>query len=151
MDSEQSLQGYESNRRHDDGFRAGKESHESQLCFLNKEDSKLNERRTVWSPAFHRQGHLHVNVQRHWMEKQKGNERCEDNTQTVASYARKFPRCHHSFLQFGSENKWCGTDKPEGSWIQSTKNMMTNFSDSGHPIFRVSSGCVSREENYEAK
>ena len=51
-----------------------------------------------------------------WQE--KGNkDRCEYNSQTVANYARKFPRGHWSFLGPGSEEKWCGThtDKPDGS------------------------------------
>ena len=72
----------------------------------------------------------------------KGNEeRCEYNSQTVANYARKFPRGHWSFLGPGSEKKWYGTytDKPNGSWDKIAENMMTNFSDSGHPIFRASS------------
>ena len=75
-----------------------------------------------------------------WQE--KGNkERCEYNSQTVANYARKFPRDHWSFLRPGSEEKWYGTftDKPDGSWDQTAKNMMANFSESGHPTFRASS------------
>ena len=40
-----------------------------------------------------------------WRE--KGNtERCEYNSQTVAGYARKFPRGHWSFLGLGSDKKW---------------------------------------------
>ena len=49
-----------------------------------------------------------------WQE--KGNkERCEYNSQTVAKYARKFPRGHWSFLGPGSDKKWYGTstDKPD--------------------------------------
>ena len=49
----------------------------------------------------------------------KGNEaRCEDISQTVADYARKFPRGHWSFLGAGSEKKWYGTytNRPDGSW-----------------------------------
>ena len=72
----------------------------------------------------------------------KGNkERYEHNSQTVASYARKFPRGHWSFLGPGSEEKWYGTytNKPDGSWNQSAENMMADFSGSGHPTFRASS------------
>ena len=49
---------------------------------------------------------------------EKGNtERCEYNSQTVAEYARRFPRGQWSFLGAGSEKKWYGTysDKPDGS------------------------------------
>ena len=67
-------------------------------------------------------------------------ERCEYNSQTVAHYARRFPRGHWSFLGPGSEKKWYGTysDKPDGSWDR-------NFSESGHTISRVSSAFVREE------
>ena len=70
----------------------------------------------------------------------KGNtERCEYISQTVANYARKFPRDHPSFSGPGSEKKWYGTytDKPDGKWDQIAENMMTSFSDSGHPLLRA--------------
>ena len=90
-----------------------------------REDSKSNERPTVWTWALQRQDHLHVNVQWHCMERKEGNtERCGYNSQTVADYACKFPRGH---------------DKPGGSFGQIAENMMTIFSESDHPIFRVSS------------
>ena len=43
-----------------------------------------------------------------WQEKGT-TERCEYNSQTVANYARKFPRGHWSFVPPGSEEKWYGT------------------------------------------
>ena len=68
----------------------------------------------------------------------KGNkEICEYNSQTVASYARKFHR--GLGLSWGLDQKRSGTDKPDGSWNQSAENMMTNFSGSRHPLFRASS------------
>ena len=73
--------------------------------------------------------------------REKGNkEKCEYNSQTVANYARKFPRGHWSFLGLGSEEKWYGThtDKPDGSWDRMAVEMMTNFSGSGQPTFRAS-------------
>ena len=81
-----------------------------------------------------------------WRE--KGNtERCEYNSQTVAEYARKFPRGHWSFLGLGSDKKWYGTctDKSDGSWDRMAEEMMLNFSDSGHPIFRASSAFETGE------
>ena len=75
-----------------------------------------------------------------WRE--KGNtETCEYNSQTVAEYARKFPRGHWYFLEHGSEKKWYGTytDKPDGSWDRMAEEMMAIFSRSGHPTFRASS------------
>ena len=41
------------------------------------------------------------------------NEQCEYNSQTVANYARKFPRGLWSFLEHGSEEKWCGTNQTD--------------------------------------
>ena len=66
-------------------------------------------------------------------------EQCEYNSQTVANYARNFPRGHWSFLGLGSEEKWYGTytDKPDG-WDRMGEEMMLNFSGSGHPMFRSS-------------
>ena len=71
---------------------------------------------------------------------EKGNTaRFEYNSQTVAEYARKFPLGHWSFLEPGSEKKWYGTctDKPDESWDRMAEEMMLNFSDSDHPIFRA--------------
>ena len=81
-----------------------------------------------------------------WGEK-GSTERFEYNPQTVSEKARKFPRCHWSFLEPGSEKKWYGTstDKPDGSWDRMAEEMMLNFSDSDHPIFRAFSACERGE------
>ena len=60
-------------------------------------------------------------------------------SQTVASYARKFPRGHWSFLEPGSEKKGYGTDKPDGPWDRMADDVVMNFSESSHPISRASS------------
>ena len=77
----------------------------------------------------------------------KGNtERCEYNSQTVAEYARRFPRGHWSFLGPGTEKTWYGTctDKPDGSWDRVAEEVMLNISDSDHPTFRASSAFERR-------
>ena len=68
-----------------------------------------------------------------------GNTEC--NSRTVAEFFGKFPRAHWSFLGPGSQKKRCGTytDRPDGSWDQIAEKMITNLSESGHPIFRASS------------
>ena len=74
-----------------------------------------------------------------WRE--KGNtERCEYNLKTTANI-RKFPRGRWSFLGPGTEKKRYGTfsDKPDGSWDKIAEQMMVNFSESSHKIFRASS------------
>ena len=45
------------------------------------------------------------------------------------------------FSRPGPENKWYGThvSKPNGQWDEVAENMMINFAESGHPIFRGSS------------
>ena len=54
---------------------------------------------------------------------------------------QKNPRGHWSFLEPGSEKKWCGTYdcKPDGSWNRTAEKMLQNFAGSGHPIFRRTS------------
>ena len=49
---------------------SGKYSQESWRC-VSSRNSKFNERLTVWTWGLHRQDHLHVNVQRHWMESKR--------------------------------------------------------------------------------
>ena len=71
----------------------------------------------------------------------EGNEEfCTANSQTVAGYARRFAHGHWSFLGPGSEKKWYGshTYKPN-EWHHVAEDMMINFSESGHAVFRGSS------------
>ena len=74
-------------------------------------------------------------------EKKETQKGCEYNPKTFVNYALRFPRGRWSFLECGSEKKWCGTctDKPDGSWDRMAEDMMMNFTDSCHPIFRASS------------
>ena len=57
------------------------------------------------------------------------------------SYARRFAHGHWSFLGLGSEEKWYRTHtyKPNGNWDRVAQDMMLNFSESGHSVFRGSS------------
>ena len=66
---------------------------------------------------------------------------CEYNSQTVANYARRFPRGHWSFLEPGTEKEWYGSypGRPVGSWDKTSEQMTMNFSESSHPILRASS------------
>ena len=73
--------------------------------------------------------------------KTRGNkEQCEYNS-----------RGHWSFLGPGSEEKWYETytDKPDGSWDRMAEEMMANFSDLSHPIFRASSAFERGESRSE--
>ena len=48
---------------------------------------------------------------------------------------------HWSFLGPGSEKKWYGTcsDKPDGVWDKFAEDMMLEFAEVAHLIFRASS------------
>ena len=74
----QSLQGYESNRRHADGVRVENLPRIHDVGH-HRRDSKFYGRYTVWNWAFQRQDHLHVNVQRHCtVRKRKHREACSE-------------------------------------------------------------------------
>ena len=68
-------------------------------------------------------------------------ENCIANALRIAEYARRFARRHWSFLGPGSEKKWYGTHahKLDGDWDRTAEDVMLNFAESGHPIFRASS------------
>ena len=91
-------------------------------------------------------------------ENEGNRENCIANAHRVTEYARRFIRGHGSFLGPGSEKKWYGTHvcKPDGQWDNTAEDMMLNFAESGHPIFRASSAFKEmrletqreRKENY---
>ena len=112
----QSLQGNVSNRRYADGVRVENipgimtfgllEKIQSLMRDLQCEPEHFNDRIIFMS--------MYNDIA--WREK-VNTERCEYNSQTVANYARRFPRGHWSFLGPGSEEKWHGTytNRPDGS------------------------------------
>ena len=72
---------------------------------------------------------------------EEGNSKiCEDNSRTVANHARRFQRGRWSFLGPGSEKKWYRTcsDKLDGVRDRTGEQMMVNFAETSHPIFRAS-------------
>ena len=78
--------------------------------------------------------------------RKRGNrENCIANGHRVTACARRFTRGHWSFLGPGSEKKWYGThvSKPDGEWDKTAEDMMLNFAESGHLIFRASSALES--------
>ena len=64
----------------------------------------------------------------------------KSNSCEVANYARRFPRGHWSFLGPGSEKKWYGTysDKLDRVSDKTAGEMLIEFSETAHPIFRAS-------------
>ena len=72
----------------------------------------------------------------------KDNEKeCESSAQLVSLYAKRFLPGQWSFLGPGSEKKWYSTHeyKPQGEWDRVAEQMMIQFAESGHPIFRSTS------------
>ena len=66
---------------------------------------------------------------------------CESDANLVSIYARRFQPGRWSFLGPGSEKKWYSTHeyKPQGEWNRVAEQMMMEFSESGHPVFRATS------------
>ena len=70
----------------------------------------------------------------------KGNkEECLANARVVSFYAQKFGIGQWSFIGPGSEKKWYSTEEnsPQGIWDQIADEMLLEFAESGHPIFRA--------------
>ena len=69
---------------------------------------------------------------------------CIANSGTVAGCAKRFTHGRWSFLGSGSEKKWYGSNtyKPNGEWDDVAEQMLLNFSESGHPVFRGTSALV---------
>ena len=66
---------------------------------------------------------------------------CKSNAQLVSLFARRFGPGQWSFLGPGSEKKWysISEDSPQGEWDKMAELMMSEFAESGHPIFCATS------------
>ena len=62
-------------------------------------------------------------------------------TPHLSVFAKRFPPGRRSFLGPGSEKKWYSTcnDRPQGEWDRVAEQMMMEFSESGHTVFRATS------------
>ena len=83
-------------RRHADGVRV-ENILRNRNVGLPREASKSNERLTVWTWALHRQDHLQVNVQRHWMGRKRQYRKMWTQSTDSCELCSKFPRGHWSF------------------------------------------------------
>ena len=70
---------------------------------------------------------------------------CIVNSKEVRDYAKRFRRGHWSFFGLGDEENGMGTycHKPEGKWENEADQMIKDFAESGHPIFR-GTGALNR-------
>ena len=69
----------------------------------------------------------------------KGNkDECLANAGVVKVLARKFGVGQWSFVGPGSEKKWYSAENsPQGAWDNIAEEMLLEFAESGHPIFRA--------------
>ena len=70
----------------------------------------------------------------------KGNkEECVANAKVVSILAQKFGSGQWSFIGPGSEKKWysMAENSPQGAWDHIADEMLLEFAESGHPIFRA--------------
>ena len=69
----------------------------------------------------------------------KGNkDECLANAETVKVFARRFGIGQWSSIGPGSEKKWYPSENsPQGAWDHIADEMLLEFEESGHPIFRA--------------
>ena len=70
----------------------------------------------------------------------EGNkEECLANARVVKVFAQKFGIAQWSFIGPGSEKKWYSAEEnsPQGAWDHIADEMLLDFAESGHPIFRA--------------
>ena len=65
-------------------------------------------------------------------------EECLKNAEFVKTFAKIFGIGQWSFIGPGSEKKWYPSENsPQGAWDHVAEEMLLQFAESGHPIFRA--------------
>ena len=63
---------------------------------------------------------------------------CLKNAELVKTFAKRFGFGQWSFIVPGSEKKWYSSENsPQGAWDNIAEQMLLEFAESGHPIFRA--------------
>ena len=63
---------------------------------------------------------------------------CLRNAESVKVFARRFGIGQWSFVGPGSEKKWYSSENsPQGAWDNIAEQMLLEFAECGHPIFRA--------------
>ena len=63
---------------------------------------------------------------------------CLRNANIVTTFAGRFGIGQWSFIGAGSEKKWYPSEnRPQGAWDHIAEDMLLEFAESGHPIFRA--------------
>ena len=71
-------------------------------------------------------------------DKNGNKDECLKNANFVKTFARRFGIGQWSFIGPGSEKKWYSSENsPQGVWDNIAEEMLLEFAESGHPIFRA--------------
>ena len=71
-------------------------------------------------------------------DREDNKDECLRNAESVKVFARRFGIGQWSFIGPGSEKKWYSSENsPQGAWDNIAEQMLLEFAESGHPIFRA--------------
>ena len=72
-------------------------------------------------------------------DRKDNKDECLRNAESVKSLARRFGIGQWCFIGPGSEKKWSSMEEnsPQGAWDHIAEEMLLEFAESGHPIFRA--------------
>ena len=71
-------------------------------------------------------------------DRKDNKDECLENAESVKVLARRFGSGQWSFIGPGSEKKWYSSvNSPQGAWDNIAEQMLLEFAESGHPIFRA--------------
>ena len=70
-------------------------------------------------------------------DRYNNKDECLKNAEFVKTFAKRFGIGQWSFIGPGSEKKWNPSENsPQGEWDHVVEDMLLEFAESGHPIFR---------------
>ena len=71
-------------------------------------------------------------------DRKDNKDECLKNAESVKVFARRFGIGQWSFIGPGSEKKWYSSENsPQGAWDVIAEQMLLEFAESGHPVFRA--------------
>ena len=71
-------------------------------------------------------------------DRKDNKDECLRNAESVKVFARRFGIGQWSFIGPGSEKKWYSSENsPQGAWDNIAEQILLEFAESGHPIFRA--------------
>ena len=117
-----------------------------------REDSKITDRSTVWTGALQRQDHLHVNVQRRWMARQRKHRKMWIQFTDSCKLCSRIPSRSLVFL-----GAWIRKEMVRNLHWQSRRIMGPNCREHDGEFLRISviryfvPPVPLRKENWEAK